>query len=120
MSKKYELVWNNELCHYNGYIKGMEQLIKTGYLTKCHIDMDRAEEALRSRERIDDEFVASRGDKGSPDEMLKIIDAISKLDPDDKAHFTAGGLPNAVVLSENLGMRVTSAMRDEAWAAFNG
>ena len=54
------------------------------------------------------------------DRLAVISEAIRSLDPDDEAHFTEGGKPDANVLSDRLGWRVTARERDEAWEAMRG
>lgn len=43
--------------------------------------------------------------------------AIGKLNPDDKAHWTSKGLPDAKVLSEHVGFNVSAKQRNEIYAA---
>ena len=49
---------------------------------------------------------------------LSVGEAIALLDPDKEGHFTGNGLPNANVLSDMVGRKVTSAERDEVWAEY--
>lgn len=52
------------------------------------------------------------------DPTIMLVKAIGDLDADQSGDYTALGLPNAIRLSELTGMRVTTKMRDEAWAIF--
>lgn len=51
-------------------------------------------------------------------DVLTLEQAFLQLEPDNKDHFNAKGLPNIAVLENLLGRKVTAAERDEAWAAF--
>lgn len=52
------------------------------------------------------------------DPTIMLVKAIGDLSKDNQGDYTALGLPNAIRLSELTGMRVTTKMRDEAWAIF--
>lgn len=52
------------------------------------------------------------------DPTIMLVKAIGDLNADQPGDYTALGLPNAIRLSELTGMRVTTKMRDEAWAIF--
>lgn len=45
----------------------------------------------------------------------RIAAVIAELDPSDESHFTRGGKPDAGVISERLGERVSAADRDRVW-----
>lgn len=45
-----------------------------------------------------------------------IVSAIESLDPIDKTQFTNDGAPDATVLTELLGWKVSAKDRDEIWA----
>lgn len=49
-------------------------------------------------------------------EVSDLVRAIRALDPDDPAHWTKSGKPDATALTERLGRQVSAAERDEAWA----
>ena len=63
------------------------------------------------------------GVSGTPAEDLAaedleaLVEAIGGLVPEDKGHFTRDGKPDAKVLSEITGFRVSAAVRDAAWDA---
>jgi len=44
-----------------------------------------------------------------------IAAAIRRLDPEDPTHMTEGGKPDATVLSDLLGWRVSAEERDAVW-----
>ncbi|WP_412522361.1 HI1506-related protein [Shewanella algae] len=46
---------------------------------------------------------------------MSFSDAIAKLNPDDKAHFTGAGKPQCDALSELMGKSVTASERDGLW-----
>lgn len=48
----------------------------------------------------------------------QIVQAIGKLDPANKEHFTKSNKPNANVLADMLNKDVSAAERDAAWEAF--
>lgn len=54
---------------------------------------------------------------GKRERLAAIRDTIAGLDPNDPAHFVKIGKPDANVLTELLGWRVTARDRDDAWAA---
>ena len=54
----------------------------------------------------------------SDDELGQVAGAIAGLDPDDKAHFTKSGKPDAKALSEVVGFSVSAKARDAAWSAY--
>jgi len=47
-----------------------------------------------------------------------LIEAIKRLNPDEKKHFTSAGKPQTDILSELMGRSVSAAERDEAWTEF--
>ena len=51
-------------------------------------------------------------------ELAAVAGAIAALDPEDAAHFTRDGKPDAKVLGELTGFKVSAKLRDAAWAAF--
>lgn len=54
------------------------------------------------------------------DQLSLVIVEAGKLDPENEAHFTKSGVPDARVLTERCGFMVTADLRDEAWAAVQG
>ena len=52
--------------------------------------------------------------------IVRIAEAIVGLDLSDPAHVTASGKPDATVLSELLGWRVSAEERDRAWDEVSG
>lgn len=55
--------------------------------------------------------------EGSDARFDAIVAAIQELDPDNQDQFTQNGKPDATVLTEHLGWRVSATERDEAWEA---
>ena len=49
----------------------------------------------------------------------KLCKAIEGLNPEDEAHFTQSGKPDANVLGEKCGFDVSAKLRDAAWAEFD-
>jgi hypothetical protein len=47
-----------------------------------------------------------------------VLDVIATLDPADEAHYTAGGVPDARVLTDKCGFNVSASMRDEMYAEY--
>ena len=54
------------------------------------------------------------------DRLARIAEVIGTLDLSDPAHVTASGKPDATVLSELLGWRVSAEERDRAWDEVSG
>ena len=61
--------------------------------------------------------------KKAPEELVErvaaIKDEIEKLDKDDNTKWTAGGMPDANVLTEMLGWKVKAEERNQAWVQVN-
>lgn len=68
-----------------------------------------------------DKIVADVDEDEEPETDVtdELVEAIRALDPDERSHWTATGLPNSVHLSDVCDMRVNKEMRDTAWAKFN-
>lgn len=57
-------------------------------------------------------------DTANGDPALSFADAVAKLEPDNKAHFTSGGKPQLEPLGELMGKSLSAAERDAEWQAY--
>ena len=72
-------------------------------------------------EAVDMEPEASQAEaeeEVSLDELNRVVAEIGRLNPEDPAHWTKVGLPQCDALTDRLGFRVTTLLRDRAWAIY--
>ncbi len=55
----------------------------------------------------------------SADDLNRVVAEIGRLNPEDPAHWTKVGLPQCDALTDRLGFRVTTLLRDRAWAIYD-
>lgn len=68
----------------------------------------------------DEDTQASQTGDGIPAERIQLIkDAISKLEPDNKKHWTEDNKPDAKALSKTAGAAISADERDAVWALIN-
>lgn len=121
------------MAHAGGKITLADVSAKTmaGYLESGKVEVD--DEAIKAREaaevaeqeRIEQAIedgkkraaaaAKLKEDDDAPTEE-QIIEAIGKLDPDNKEHWTNSGAPQVVTLEGILGKQISAAERDVAWA----
>jgi hypothetical protein len=59
-----------------------------------------------------------RVDTTNSDPSLSFADAVAKLDPDNKEHFTTGNKPQTAALSLLMGKTISAAERDALWQSY--
>ncbi|GAB3021696.1 hypothetical protein [Bowmanella dokdonensis] len=54
-------------------------------------------------------------DLSEEQQLAAVVEAISKLEPGNEAHWTKGGKPECAALTELVGFQVPAKLRDAAW-----
>ncbi|MCG9722114.1 HI1506-related protein [Shewanella sp. Isolate7] len=98
-------------------LKRGENSIPLDDLSEAQVAALKADKRLR----VSESEVASeegRVDVPDGDKALSFSDAIAKLDPDNRDHFTGGGKPQCAALEALMGKAISASERDALWAEY--
>ena len=59
-----------------------------------------------------------RVDAANSDTPLSFAEAVAKLAPDNKEHFTSGNKPQTAALTQLMGKQISAAERDALWQSY--
>lgn len=111
---------NGGLFNSGEVIEGDEAVLEP-YIESGSIDADLSavEYALNEGQKVRHLTMADEKNKESDIDVNDIIEAIKKLDPDDKTLWTSKAKPTTEAIEAELGgeVKVSAAERDVAWKA---